>query len=299
MSADVLSDLLRSLRASGTVYFCDQLEAPWTKEFFGTTTASFHQIRRGSCWVESEGIVEHLGPGDFIFLAPGRDHTLSSQAPGGQHQSTDPGALLLCGYCQFTSGVDSPMASLFPSLSIIRDESLQQQPWLKSILSQLSTEYLSQQPGALLAVNKLTEILVIELIRQNFGRDEKSTLMRAMADKYIAASLSNLHNNLAYPWTLESLAREVGLSRAGFAKRFKELVGLSMFEYLTQLRVQRAKELLLDSKMTLIEVANLIGYDSDLAFTRTFKKRTGLTPTAFRKNQLEAAAENQSAYVIT
>lgn len=283
MSTDVLSDLLKSLRASGTVYFCDQLKAPWTKEFFGTTTGSFHQIRRGSCWVESEGMVEHLGPGDFIFLAPGRDHTLSSQAPSDKHMSTDPGTLLLCGYCEFTSDVDSPMASLFPSLSIIRDESLQQQSWLKSILSQLSAEYLSQQPGAELAVNKLTEVLIVELIRMNFGDNQLSPLMRALADKHIAASLSHLHNNLSHAWTLENLASEVGLSRAGFAKRFKELVGLSMFDYLTQLRVQRAKELLSDTGLSLFEVANQIGYESDMAFTRTFKKRTGVTPTAYRK----------------
>jgi len=285
MSTDVLSDLLRSLRASGTVYFCDQLKAPWTKEFVGTTTGCFHQIRRGGCWVASEKVVEHLGPGDFIFLAPGRNHTLSSQPPGESHMATDPGTLLLCGYCEFNSDANSPLTSLFPSISIIRDEALQQESWLRSILGQLSAEYLSQQPGAQLAVSKLTEVLMVELIRMNFGRNEQSTLMRALADKHIADSLSQLHNNLSHAWTLDALAKEVGLSRAGFAKRFKELVGLSMFDYLTQLRVQRAKELLSDTTLSLYEVANQIGYESDLAFTRTFKKRTGVTPTAYRKNQ--------------
>jgi len=287
MSTDVLSDLLRSLRASGTVYFCDQLKAPWTKEFFDTTTGCFHQIRRGGCWLESEGMVEHLGPGDFIFLAPGRNHILSSQPSGQDHLETDPGTLLLCGYCEFTSDVESPMAGLFPPISIIRDETLQQESWLKSILSQLSAEYLSQQPGAQLAVNKLTEVLMVELIRMNFGQNEQSTLMRALADRHISESLSHLHNNLSQAWTLENLAKEVGLSRAGFAKRFKELVGLSMFDYLTQLRMQRAKELLTDTNQSLFEVANQIGYESDLAFNRTFKKRTGVTPTVYRKNRVE------------
>jgi len=286
MSTDVLSDLLRSLRASGTVYFCDQLKAPWTKAFVDTTSGCFHQIRRGGCWVESDDVVEHLGPGDFIFLAPGRNHTLSSQRPGEEHLATAPGTLLLCGYCEFTSDVDSPMASLFPSISIIRDETLQQESWLKSILSQLSAEHLSQQPGALLAVNRLTEVLMVELIRMNFGHHEQSTLMRALADKHIADSLSHLHKNLSHAWTLDSLAKTVGLSRAGFAKRFKELVGLSMFDYLTQLRIQRAKELLTETNHSLYEVANQIGYESDLAFNRTFKKRTGETPTAYRKNRM-------------
>jgi len=287
MSTDVLSDLLRSLRASGTVYFCDELKAPWNKEFFDTTAGCFHQIRRGGCWVASEGMVEHLGPGDFIFLAPGRNHTLASQPPGEEHLATDPGTLLLCGYCEFTSDVDSPMASLFPPISIIRDEALQQESWLRSILAQLSAEYLSQKPGAQLAVNKLTEVLMVELIRMNFGQNERSTLMHALTDKHISDSLSHLHNDLSHAWTLDSLAKEVGMSRAGFAKRFKELVSLSMFDYLTQLRVQRAKELLTDTNQSLYEIANQIGYESDLAFTRTFKKRTGVTPTAYRKNQIE------------
>jgi AraC-like DNA-binding protein len=287
MSTDVLSDLLKSLRASGTIYFCDQLKAPWTKEFFDTTSGCFHQIRRGGCWVESEGVVEHLGPGDFIFLAPGRNHSLSSQPPGEDHSAADPGTLLLCGYCEFTSDVNSPMASLFPPISIIRDETLQEESWLKSILSQLSAEYLSQKPGAHLAVNKLTEVLVVELIRMNFGLNEQSTLMRALSDKHLSAALSQLHNNLSHTWTLDKLAIEVGLSRAGFAKRFKDLVGVSMFDYLTQLRIQRAKELLADTNQSLYKIANQIGYESDLAFTRTFKKRSGVTPTAYRKSLTE------------
>jgi len=284
MSMDVLSDLLRSLRVSGTVYHCDQLKAPWTKEFFDTTAGSFHQIRRGGCWVATEGLVEHLGPGDFIFLAPGQDHTLSSHAPGETSLATDPDTLLLCGYCEFTNEVDSPMANLFPSISVIRDEVLQREKWLKSILSQLSSEYLSLQPGSQLTVNKLTEVMMVELIRMNFGRDEQSPLMRALADSHISDSLSHLHNDLARSWTLDILAKEVGMSRAGFAKKFKELVGSSMFDYLSQLRVQRAKELLIDTNYSLHEVANHIGYESDLAFTRTFKKRVGVTPTAYRKN---------------
>lgn len=284
MPNDVLSDVLRSLKTSGTVYFCDQLKAPWKKEFFNTEAAAFHQIRRGSCWVESEGLVEHLGPGDFIFLAPGKDHTLSSHAPGEMDQQPNSGALLLCGYCQFTSEADSPMASLFPSFSIIRDEVFQQRLWLQGILSQLSAEYLSDQPGAQIVVNKLTEVLIVELIRINFGQNQQSPLLQALADKHIAASLQYLHNDLAQAWTLDTLAREVGVSRAGFAKRFKELVGVSMFKYLTQLRVQRAKELLQDTDQPLYSVANQVGYESDLAFTKTFKKQAGITPTAYRKS---------------
>jgi AraC-like DNA-binding protein len=79
------------------------------------------------------------------------------------------------------------------------------------------------------------------------------------------------------------MAEEIGMSRAAFAKRFKELVGQPMFEYLTRLRVQRAKELLQETKLPLYEVASRVGYESDLAFTKTFKKHAGITPTRYRK----------------
>lgn len=284
MSSDVLSDLLRSLRVSGTVYFCDQLQAPWVKTFADTDTACFHQVRRGGCRVESQGLVDYLGPGDFIFLSPGRNHTLSSEVDNNS-SSTDATALLLCGYCEFTADVHSPLSGLFPSVEIIRDELLQQQGWLKSLLSQLSSEYQSQRPGAELAVRRMTEVLIVELIRMNFGRQQQSPLMQALADKQIANALSVLHNDVSTAWTLDILAKKVGLSRAGFAKRFKDVVGTSMFDYLTRLRIQRAKELLIDTNVTLYDIADQVGYESDLSFSRTFKKVTGVTPTAYRKVQ--------------
>ena len=172
---------------------------------------------------------------------------------------------------------------VFPSLTIIREEELLKHRWLKSTLDQLSAEYLSQQPGAELAVNKLTEVVLIELIRINFGRGEQNRFVLALSDKRIAKALQHLHKDPDVAWTLDKMAEEIGMSRAAFAKRFKELVGQPMFEYLTKLRVQRARQLLQDTKLPIIEVASRVGYESDLAFTKTFKKHVGSTPTRYRK----------------
>lgn len=122
----------------------------------------------------------------------------------------------------------------------------------------------------------------------NFGCNEQSQTRQALADKYIAQSLSLLYSDLSHSWSLDNLAKEVGLSRAGFAKMFKDLVGFSMFDYLTQQRIQRAKELLRDIRMPLYEVASNGGYENDLSFTRTFKKNTDMTPTCYRKNQKQS-----------
>ncbi|MCH7982227.1 MAG: AraC family transcriptional regulator [Proteobacteria bacterium] len=280
---DVLSDILRSLRVEGSVYFCDHLQAPWSMDFADTSSASFHLVRRGECWVMTGERKERLGPGDLVFIEPGRDHVLASHPPDQDPPPVESRTLLLCGYCSFAEETGTPLLDIFPSLTIVREEEIQKHPWLKSTLEQLSTEYMSQQPGAELVVNKLTEVVLVELIRINFGRDNKSRFIGALSDQQISRALQHLHDNLHIAWTLKKLAGNVGMSRAAFSKRFKRLVGQPMFEYLTVLRVQRAKELLQETKLPLYEVASRVGYESDLAFTKTFKKHTGTTPTRFRK----------------
>lgn len=281
---DILSDVLRSLRASGTVYFCNQLEPPWIKEYSGERWASFHHVRRGSAWLVSDEHRELLGTGDFVFLASGIAHSLSSEAPPNTvNSSQEAPTLLLCGKCRFDESAHSPMTSLFPRFAIVRAETLQAHPSLTAILTHLSAEYMGMRPGAHIVIDKLTEVLMVELVRMDFGSNEQAPLLRALADSQIAAALGQLHADPSGTFTLEALAKDVGLSRAGFAKRFKSLVGFSMFDYLTRLRVQRAKELLSDENVSLYAVANAVGYESDLAFTRTFRKYEGVTPTAWRK----------------
>ena len=282
---EVLSDILRSMRVRGSVYFCDHLQAPWSMEFKDTTSASFHLVRRGECWLMSGERTERLGPGDLVFIEPGRDHVLASQAPGQGSPPDGAGTLLLCGYCEFSEETGTPLLDVFPSLTIVREEELLMHPWLKSTLDQLSAEYMSQRPGAELVVNKLTEVVLVELIRINFGRGERGRFIRALSDKRIAKALQHLHNGLHIGWTLENMGAEIGMSRAAFAKRFKELVGHPMFEYLTLLRMQRARELLHETALPLYEVASRVGYESDLAFAKTFKKHTGTTPTRYRKQE--------------
>ena len=164
-----------------------------------------------------------------------------------------------------------------------REEELLHHRWLKSTLDQLSTEYLSRQPGSEVVVDKLTEILIVELIRINFGRSEQSGFTGALLDTQISQGLELLHAAPEQSWTLDTLASKIAMSRAAFAKRFKERVGQTMFEYLTALRMQRAQTLLRESDLSLYAVANRVGYQSDLAFTKAFKRLLGVTPTVYRK----------------
>ena len=217
---EVLSDILRTMRVTGSVYFCDHLDPPWTKTFTDTTSAGFHLIRRGGCWVVSGDIVEYLGPGDLIFLGPGVDHVLASHGPDQALSEHAPRTLLLCGYCEFDEDSVTPLLQIFPRLTIIRVEELMRHPWLKGTFDQIGGEYMSHGPGSELVVNKLTEVVLIELIRINFGRDTDNPFLLALNDKAISRT----------------------------------------------------------------------GYESDLAFTRTFKKHAGLTPKQFRAREPETVA---------
>jgi len=280
---EVLSDILRSMRVTGSVYFCQAVEPPWSMSFSESEKACFHYIRKGDCWLSSDDRVERLGPGDLLYVEAGKDHVLASDEPGKNGASAQSSTLLLCGYCKFDAPVTHPLLESLPSMIIVTAEELLQHGWLKTTLDQLSAEYMSQQPGANVVVDKLTEILLVELIRINFGRSEQQGFIGALFDKRISAALELMHTAPQQNWTLDKLASSVAMSRAAFAKRFKDRVGQPMFEYLTALRMQHARELLRGTDLRLYDIANQVGYESDLAFAKAFKRLLGITPTMYRK----------------
>ena len=257
---EVLSDILRGMRVSGSVYFCERLSAPWSQDFGDPAHASFHLVRKGECFLRSDGTEQHLHAGDFIFVEAGRKHTLSDSAADGT--TGTPQTILLCGYCSLDAPARHPLLEALRSLTIVRAEELDRHAWLKSTLEQ---------------------VLLVELIRINFGRSETAGFIRALYDKPIAKTLALMHDKPEENWTLEGLATEAAMSRSAYAARFKELVGQTMFEYLTAVRMQRAQGLLRDSGLSLPKIAERVGYTSRLAFSKAFKRLTGTTPSRYRR----------------
>jgi AraC-like DNA-binding protein len=287
---EVLSDVLRSLRTSGSVFFCDLMKAPWSAQFSEVGKASFHMVRRGACWLSSDHEdISRLDVGDLVFAGPERTHTLSSAHPIDGRVASDE-TLLLCGYCRFDASFAHPLLSAIPSLTILRAEQLEREPWIGSTLERLSTEYSAKRPGSDVVIDRLTEILLVELIRMDFGRDRDTTFIRALSDDRVHRALVLMHESPESPWTLEVLAANVGLSRAVLAKRFKQCVGESIFAYLTLLRMQKAAELLSTSESRLVAIAASVGYDSEVAFMKAFKRTVGMTPTQYRKREPPAVA---------
>jgi AraC-like DNA-binding protein len=278
---EVLSDILRAMRVAGSVYFCDRLSAPWSKTFEASERANFHLVRQGECFLSSGDDEAHLKTGDFVFIEPGRAHQLADSARSGARGS--PQTVLLCGYCRLDAPVGHPLLEALRSLTIVRADELTRHTFLKSTLEQLSNEYLAATPGSEVVVDRLTEVLLVELIRINFGRSETGGFIRALYDKPIAKALSLMHAQPEQIWTLESLGARVAMSRSAFADRFRELVGQTMFEYLTAVRMQRAQTLLRESALSIGETAARVGYTSKVSFSKAFKRLTGITPSQYRR----------------
>jgi len=304
---DVLADIFETIQLKGTFYFRTHFSPPW-----GTTVARharaarFHCVVQGHCWIWVEGGVPvELSAGDFVLVPSGASHRLTDEpdrdAPpletvlecaGYRGEALlalgqgDPAAAtqLVCGHFTFGDGTDHAILRALPPLIRIRAAQRANRAWFNEALSLLVKQVFSNEPGALVAVTRLSEILFIEAIR--FAGDDAPELRRLLdgfTDARIGRAIALVHKQPAHPWTVKELAREVGMSRTRFADRFHDLIGLAPMTYLTEWRLQRAAVALRTSHRSVAEIAYASGYVSQAAFTRTFKERFGRSPNAFRK----------------
>lgn len=273
---EVLSDVLSGLKATGSVYFCDFLVPPWQLEYRDEERAMFHLVRRGRCNIEIDGCTELLESGDFVFIAPGVDHNVAPQRPD------DPKTLLLCGYCAFEAIDDDVLLRALPRFVLMHSDEMAEWLWLPRTLEHLSAEYMSAAPGSQLTVNKLTEVLLVQLLRADFGRKGQSGLITALQDPRMASALTAIHKDPSQPWTIERAAEQASLSRSGFARKFTDMLGMGFFDYLTRLRMRKARELLKSSPLAISRIGERVGYQSNLSFVKAFKRLHGVTPRAYR-----------------
>jgi transcriptional regulator GlxA family with amidase domain len=151
----------------------------------------------------------------------------------------------------------------------------------------LASETAVSAPGSELVANRLADMLFIHSLRAHIGSQSeeacKSGLLRAIFDRQIGVALKSMHEKVEHPWTVESLAAACGMSRSAFAVRFKDLIGETPLEYLTGWRMQKAAALLQKDDRKLIDVARSVGYDSDAAFSKAFKRVLSVPPRHFRR----------------
>jgi len=156
---------------------------------------------------------------------------------------------------------------------------------LHSTVQALASEMVEQAPGSEVVASRLAEVLVIQLLRAHIASEPSRSKgwLRAVFDPQLGTALSAIHDKVNAPWTVESLAAAAGMSRSAFAARFKELLGQTPLEYVTEWRMQKAMQVLEQRDQKLVDVARSVGYESDAAFSKAFKRVVGANPGEYLK----------------
>jgi AraC-like DNA-binding protein len=301
---DVLSDILALLRLHGEVLCWSELSAPWGLSFAPDDALFFHVIERGTCLLERANSSEtfELSGGDLVVLPQGCGHRLvdsrgsrvvpvtrlvdpASGLPGRLRYGGGGAATrILCGRFRFDDPLRLARLPGLPSILHVPGSRGQPPPWLELTMRFLTTEVQSAAPGRDITLSRLVDLLFVQTIRYWLAHEDGHPLgwVRALRDPRIGAALALMHAHPERPWEVEALAAEVGMSRSSFAQRFVELIGEPPTRYLTRVRVQCAARLLQVPGATVAQTAERVGYDSEAAFSRAFKRYMRVAPTAFR-----------------
>ncbi len=305
---DALSDVLRSVHLSGSLFCRSEPRAPWGMEVPQHDSAHFHIIRRGRCYLMVEGReTQLLEAGDMVVLPGGSPHDLvddpstptqplgdllADMQSGGESCSLIFGGggeacTLICGYFRFDPSQVHPLLAVLPSMILLKGEGGRAQPWLESTLNLIAEESCAARPGSEVLIDRLTETLFIRVIRSYLddpASDETGpNWLAGLKDPKIGEALGYIHHLPQENWTVDALATRVGMSRSAFSGRFSELVGEPPLKYITRWRMQLAADHLRNEKLSLGEIAARVGYGAEAAFSKVFKRMWGVSPGNFRR----------------
>jgi AraC-like DNA-binding protein len=302
---DALSDILRLIRLQSTVYFRSDFHSPWGMNMDASSVAQFHIVVRGFCYLnfEESATPVLLSTGDIVLFPHGTAHWLADdpankKIPGhkvlesiknnqpvfkGDRVSTT----LVCGHFEFDRDLEHPFFEALPQVIHISGMANTEVNWIESVTGIILKEVNSTYPGSDVVVDRLAEVLFIQVLRY-YMRQQNVTkgFFAALLDRQINIALKLIHSNPEISWTLETIAKEIGMSRSAFAARFKFLVGETPLEYITKWRMTRARELLKNPQKPLIVIAEQVGYTSEAAFNRAFKRIFKHNPGFMRRTML-------------
>ena len=302
---DALTDILLDLRLESSFYARSELRAPWGLSFSVQDGPSFHVVVAGCCFLRINGARIPLGTGDLILLPHGEEHQLADPVEGAAIPLTalpserigsnaallsfggnGAESLLICGGVRFAGAIAHPLLEVLPRILLLRREELEgERSWLDATLTLLGAEALSLRTGSAAVMTRLADILVLQTIRAWLERDEdrRPGWLGAVADPDIGRALALIHRRGEEPWTVASLAREVHLSRSVFAERFSRLVGMPPMQYVTRWRMSLARSWMHEEHMSASEAAHRLGYSSEAAFSRAFKRHLQVPPGTLRR----------------
>jgi AraC-like DNA-binding protein len=324
-TADTLSDVLQTVKLTGALYFMTDAARPWGVEVpDGAALApvilpraqhvmSYHIVTQGSFWagLSGESAVK-LEQGDIVIFPHGDAYVITIDAGG--HAEIDAEASktvlgmmaeghlpfvvreggegpermhLVCGFLGWDVRPFNPLLATLPRLLHVRSTATSENDVLNQLVALTIAESREKRAGADCMRLRLSELMFIEVVRRYFrGMPSGQTgWLAGLRDPFVGRALVLLHRQPAHTWLLEELAGSVGLSRSALAERFTQMVGQPPMQYLSNWRMQIAARLLADGGMKVSAVALSVGYASEAAFSRSFKKATGVSPAAWRRSE--------------
>jgi AraC-like DNA-binding protein len=319
---DALSDVLRAVRLTGAVFLDAELKAGWSyltpePRLIGDLhmpgaehIIPYHLITDGRCLAKLlDGESVQLKAGDLVMFPHGDQHVIASSnmghlrpveiAAADLQQLLRPGEIapmrsgtrgettrLVCGYLACDRRLSEPILAGLPRILKINLQGSGIAGWMRTAVSYSIAESEAPRAGGTAVLAKLSELLFVEAIRQYMESltPGQTGWLAGLRDRFVGRALALMHQDPAYPWTVEELGKRVGLSRSALADRFTELLGQPPMQYLTHWRISTAAQQLLLGNRPLIQIAEEVGYESEAAFNRAFKREFGVPPATWRKN---------------
>jgi AraC-like DNA-binding protein len=321
MSLDTVSELLRAVRLSGAVFFTVEGSAPWAAEALPSReigpellpgaehVIEYHVVTAGKCW---GGVVGEpplrLEAGDVIVFPQGDAHVMSStpgmraipdyaavraatkypvvlRCQGGGPERAE----LICGFLGCDARPFNPLLSTLPRTIHVRGG---REGRIEQLVRIALAESEGPIAGSEAVLARVSELLFVEVVRRYLASlpQQEVGWLAGLRDEGVGRALAALHHRPAHPWDLDALAREVGMSRSVLAERFTHFLAVPPMQYLARWRMQLAANLLATTAMGLAEIADRVGYGSEAALSRAYKRWVGVAPADWRRGRRGEAA---------
>jgi len=329
MARDTLSDVLRSVRLRGAVYYTVSCSRDWAAEAPAARhiaaavlpeaehVMEYHVVTKGHAWAAVVGEKPvRLSTGDVVMFPHGDAHVISS-APDVRPERQDPSwfyatandpkpipislmgadsafgdmsaegaqTVLVCGFLGCDLRPFNPLIATLPRL--LHVPSAGEDRWDSLVMRQAALESQEQRPGSGAVLERLSEMMFVDAVRRHLDRlpEDSKGWLAGLRDRFVGKALALLHEQPGEAWTIESLSERVGLSRSALHERFVQFLDQPPMQYLAQWRMQVAAKSLLQSQANIATIALDVGYDSEAAFSRAFKRIVGTTPSEWRRQR--------------
>jgi AraC-like DNA-binding protein len=279
----VFSTVLRAhqlrARISVAASYCDN----WTEPEPATEEGTFHLIDSGVCWVRSSALPQpaRLTSGDLVVFPDGAAHMLAASADDRSPPETR-FTSMLCGEFEFATGKRNAIIDALPTCLVVREQESGMQ--FRQLAQLMLYEARSTSFGSRAVIDKMADTLFVMAVRHYIEHAaDRRGLLAALYDPRLSRALEAMHAKPGHEWTVASLADIANMSRTAFAKHFGDVLGTGPIEYLTQWRMIEAQRLLAEPRMSVALVADRLGYQTESAFRRAFKRVTGVGPGQVRR----------------